>query len=214
MIHTDCLIELGVFRNFELHFRNHVNCIFLQCIFIVYSVTLPISSLECTLCTLYFTLVRSKLDYASVVPNSITSTGANILERTQQKFAALCFNHVFVYIHYGYAYALEELHCTSYRRKGATSMHYFVLNCTLVLLSFSFGIYLTLSSRLVYQRLSESAPQIKVVFLIDALQLLIVVFRDFSVLELKVFLLYVLYSVTFLLFKARNCTQGNCIFTA
>jgi hypothetical protein len=41
---------------------------------------------------LYFTLVRSKLENASVVWNSFTTTDATKLERIQQKFAALCYN--------------------------------------------------------------------------------------------------------------------------
>jgi uncharacterized membrane protein len=40
---------------------------------------------------LYITLVRSKIEYASVDWNSITSPDANKLERIQQRFAALCF---------------------------------------------------------------------------------------------------------------------------
>jgi hypothetical protein len=41
---------------------------------------------------LYFTLVRSKLEYASFVLNSITTSEANKLDRIQQDFAALCYN--------------------------------------------------------------------------------------------------------------------------
>jgi hypothetical protein len=40
---------------------------------------------------LYFTLVKSRLEYASLVSNSITSTYASKLERIQQKFASVCF---------------------------------------------------------------------------------------------------------------------------
>jgi hypothetical protein len=110
--HTDCLKNLGIFLDSDFHFHNHVNCLFSWCfklLGLVRSVTLSISSFECTLCMLYFTLFKSKLEYASIVWNSITSTDANGLKRTQQKFASLYFNHVFLYIHYGYAYALEEL---------------------------------------------------------------------------------------------------------
>jgi hypothetical protein len=46
---------------------------------------------------LYFTLVRSKLEYAYVVWNSITTTDANKLERIQQKFAALCYANALEY---------------------------------------------------------------------------------------------------------------------
>jgi hypothetical protein len=44
---------------------------------------------------LYFTLVTSKLERASVIRNSITSTDANKLEGIQRKFAALFYNRFF-----------------------------------------------------------------------------------------------------------------------
>jgi hypothetical protein len=58
---------------------------------------------------LYITLVRPKLEYTSVVWNSIMSTNANKLECIQQRFVALCFNRFFPQAHYSYSLALEEL---------------------------------------------------------------------------------------------------------
>jgi hypothetical protein len=44
-----------------------------------------------------------------VVWNSITSTDANKLERTQQKFATLCLNRFFPQVDFSYVLALEQL---------------------------------------------------------------------------------------------------------
>jgi hypothetical protein len=67
---------------------------------------------------LYSALIRSKLEYASVAWNSITSTDANKLERIQQRFAALCFNRFFPQVRYYYSLALVELKLhTLYIRK-------------------------------------------------------------------------------------------------
>jgi hypothetical protein len=67
---------------------------------------------------LYIALVRSNLEYASVVWNSITSTDASKLELIQQKFAALCFYCFFPQVRYCYTLAVQELnlHTLSMRR--------------------------------------------------------------------------------------------------
>jgi hypothetical protein len=66
---------------------------------------------------LYFTLVRSKLENASVVWNSITTTDANKLERIQQTFAALCYNRFLPHVRYSYAIALEYLKLYASRQR-------------------------------------------------------------------------------------------------
>jgi hypothetical protein len=48
-----------------------------------------------SLLMLYFALVRSELEYASVDCNSVIITDPNNLERIQRKFAALCHNRIF-----------------------------------------------------------------------------------------------------------------------
>jgi hypothetical protein len=72
------------------------------------SVTYNFSSLECMF-ILYFTLVRSKVEYVSGVWNSITSTDAKKLEHIQQKFAALCLKRFLPQVDYSYNHALEQL---------------------------------------------------------------------------------------------------------
>jgi hypothetical protein len=74
---------------------------------LIRSITFRLSSLDC-LYMLYFTLVRSKLKYASVVWNSITSTQANKLESIQQ-FVSFCFYCFLPYIPYSYTFSLEKL---------------------------------------------------------------------------------------------------------
>jgi hypothetical protein len=84
---TSSIKDLGVFFDSKLHFHNHVDYVFSECIKLlglICSITYIFSSLEC-LYVLYFTLVRPRLEYASVVWNSVTSIDANKLERIQQK---------------------------------------------------------------------------------------------------------------------------------
>jgi hypothetical protein len=74
-------------------FRNIVDFKFSECIKLfglIRSITFRFSFLDC-LYMLYFTLVISKLEYASVVWNSITSTNASKFERMRQKFTSVCF---------------------------------------------------------------------------------------------------------------------------
>jgi hypothetical protein len=59
---------------------------------------------------LHFTLVRSRLEYASVVWNSITSTDANKLECIQQNFASsLSIAFIFLHVPHSYTFAFEKL---------------------------------------------------------------------------------------------------------
>jgi hypothetical protein len=116
---TDSIKDLGVFIDSELHFHNHVDYIFCQCIKLlglVRAITFPFSSLG-SLCMLYCTLIRSKLEYASVVWNSLTTTDANKLERIQRKFAALCYNRFLPQVHYTYSNALERLKLHTLRKR-------------------------------------------------------------------------------------------------
>jgi hypothetical protein len=70
---TNSIKDLGVFIDSKLHFHNHVDYIFSQCIKLlglVRAITFPFSSIG-SLYMLYCTLIRSKLEYASVVWNSV-----------------------------------------------------------------------------------------------------------------------------------------------
>jgi hypothetical protein len=98
LIRTDSIKDLGIFLDSKLQFHDHVNHVFSHCINLlglVRSITFTFSSLD-FMHKLYIALIRSKLEYTSVVWNSITSTDASKLERIQRRFAALCFNRFFL----------------------------------------------------------------------------------------------------------------------
>jgi hypothetical protein len=79
--------------DWKLYFHQHIDCIFsqvLKMLGLIRYITSSFSTLDIVL-VLYSTLVESKLEYASVVWNSITSTDSSKLERIQRKFASLCY---------------------------------------------------------------------------------------------------------------------------
>jgi hypothetical protein len=75
---TDFIKDLGFCIDSKLYFHFHVDYIFSQSIKLlglIRNITFSFSTLD-SLLILYFSLVRPKLEYASVVWNSITSTVA------------------------------------------------------------------------------------------------------------------------------------------
>jgi hypothetical protein len=69
--YTCSIKDLGFFFDSKLHFHEHIDYVFSDCIKLlglIHSITYRFSSLEC-LYILYFTLVKSKFEYASVVWN-------------------------------------------------------------------------------------------------------------------------------------------------
>jgi hypothetical protein len=132
---TDSITDLGIFLDSKLHFHTHVNHVFSCCIKLlglVRSITFTFSSLDC-MHRLYITLVRSKLEYGSVVWNSITSTEANKLERIQLKFASVCFYRFFPHVPYSYTFALEKLSLHSLHTRDITLMRFFLFRSIVAL---------------------------------------------------------------------------------
>jgi hypothetical protein len=164
---------------------------------LVRSTTFNFSSVECML-RLYATLVRSKLEYASVVLNSITSTDANKLERIQQRFAALCFNSFFPQVHFSYSIALEQLklHTLRMRRHRLDALF-----LTKVFFGFKFcpsvleivGLWVP-ARHIRHFALFNVCSSCKIVPLLDVHQLLMLSARTLTYLEPGMFSLIVSYN--------------------
>jgi hypothetical protein len=108
---TTSIKDLGVFFDSKLYFHNHVDFLFserVKLLGLIHSITFSFSSLDC-LFVLYFVLVRPRLQYASVVWNSIMSSDSKQLERIQQKFASVCFYRFFPSLPYSYVFASMKL---------------------------------------------------------------------------------------------------------
>jgi hypothetical protein len=109
-------LPISSFSNY--HHHDHLDFLFSECIKLlglIRSITFRFSSLDC-LYVLYFMLFRSKLEYASVVWNSITSTDANKPERIQQKFASVCFYPFFPSDSFTFTLEKSSLHPFCKRR--------------------------------------------------------------------------------------------------
>jgi hypothetical protein len=76
---------------------------------LIRTLTFNFSTLD-SLSILFFALVRSKLEYASVAWNSVAITNSDKLERAQKKkIAALCHKRLFYYIEYHCDITLEKI---------------------------------------------------------------------------------------------------------
>jgi hypothetical protein len=92
---SDCVKDLGVWLDNKLYFHHHVNYIFSvasKLLGLINLITYNFSSLDSLLLlVLYISLVRSKLEYASIAWNNLTITDSNKLESIQKKFGHLCY---------------------------------------------------------------------------------------------------------------------------
>jgi hypothetical protein len=97
ILRSDCIKDLGVMLDSKLYFHRHVDFVHsqtLRTLGLLRYVTYNFSSLDC-LVVLYNSLIRSKLEYASVVWNNISLTDSNKIENIQRKFANLCYYRFF-----------------------------------------------------------------------------------------------------------------------
>jgi hypothetical protein len=91
ILRCQCVKDLGVLLDSKLYFHHHVDYISAQGLKMLGLIRYITSSFSAphSLSVLYTTLIRPKLEYASVAWNSITSTDSSKLKRVQIKFATL-----------------------------------------------------------------------------------------------------------------------------
>jgi hypothetical protein len=169
---------------------------------LVRSLTFSCSSLHC-LYILYFTSVRRKLEYVSVVWNSITFTNANKFVRIQQKFSALCFNRFFPHVHYSYAYTSEylRLRLTYGDASPLCSLPYSDLLAYKFCISLSETVGVRVSARYIRGFFTLTVCSVRKNCPARCAQLLMLFVGTLIHLKPKLFLLIMLHDVTFLIIK-------------
>jgi hypothetical protein len=88
---------LGVTLESKLYFHRHVDFVHsqaLRTLGLIRYITYNFSSLDC-LIVLYNSLIRSTLEYASVIWNNRSLTDSNKIENIQRKFENLCYYHFY-----------------------------------------------------------------------------------------------------------------------
>jgi len=86
ILRSDCIKDLGVMLDSKLYFHCHVDFVYsqaLRTLGLIRYITYNFSSLDC-LVVLYNALIRSKLEYASVIWNNLSLTDSNKIENIQR----------------------------------------------------------------------------------------------------------------------------------
>jgi hypothetical protein len=79
ILRSDCIKDLGVMLDSKLYFHCHVDFVYsqaLRTLGLIRYITYNFSSID-SLVVLYIALIRSKIEYASVVWNKLTLTDSN-----------------------------------------------------------------------------------------------------------------------------------------